>query len=89
MKGWKETYENIVLNEAYNKNKELSRIKKIVQLAKQIGKEIRKFPDEITDEGTDDKDLAQAFYDMNKGLGDLEYGIGDYEYYLRNLKEQK
>ena len=89
MKGWKETYKNILLDEAYNKNKEMSRIKKIDMLAGQIGKEIRKFPDEITDEGTDDRDLAQAFYDMNKGLGDLEYGIGDYMYYLKNLKEQK
>ena len=75
------------LSEAYNKSKELARIKKIDKLAGQIGKEIRNFPDEITDEGTDDKDLAQAFYDMNKGLGDLEYGIGDYQYTLKNLDE--
>ena len=75
------------LSEAYNKSKELARLKKIDKLAEQIGKEIRNFPDEITDEGTDDKDLAQAFYDMNKGLGDLEYGIGDYEYALKNLDE--
>ena len=75
------------LKEAYNKSKELARIKKIDKLAEQIGKEIKNFPEEITDEGTDDKDLAQAFYDMNKGLGDLEYGIGDYEYTLKNLDE--
>ena len=75
------------LTEAYNKKKELARINKIDKLAEQIGKEIRKFPDEITDEETDDKDLANAYYDMNKGLGDLEYGIGDYAYALRNLDE--
>ena len=75
------------LAEAYNKSKELARIKKIDKLADQIGKEIKSFPDEITDEEADDKDLAQAYYDMNKGLGDLEYGIGDYEYALKNLDE--
>ena len=75
------------VNEAYNKRKELSRVKKISKLVDQISKEIRNFPDEITDEGTDDTDLAQAFYDMNKGLGDLQYGIGDYEYTLKNLDE--
>tara|TARA_B110000444_G_scaffold259335_1_gene302761 strand:+ start:6262 stop:7752 length:1491 start_codon:yes stop_codon:yes gene_type:complete len=75
------------LSEAYNKSKELARIKKIDKLAEQIGKEIKNFPDEITDEETDDKDLSQAYYDMNKGLGDLEYGIGDYEYALKNLDE--
>ena len=75
------------VNEAYNKRKELSRVKKISKLADQIGKEVKGIPNELTDDGTDDKDLAEAFYDMNKGLGDLEYGIGDYEYALKNLDE--
>ena len=82
-----ESVNESTIAEAYNKSKELARIKKIDKLAQQIGKEIKSFPDEITDEETDDKDLAQAYYDMNKGLGDLEYGIGDYEYALKNLDE--
>ncbi len=75
------------LTEDYNKKNELTRLKRIDKMAMQIGKEIRNFPRELTDDGTDDKDLAQAFYDMNTGLGDLDNGISDFEYALKRLKE--
>ena len=75
------------LSEAVNKGKELSRVKKIDKLALQIGKEIKSLPNELTDEGTDNEALGEAYYNMNASLGDLESGIKDFAYELKNHKE--
>lgn len=80
MKGWKETYSNIVLDEEYG-FKEKKLVKDLEKAIDKTGDLIRKIPDDL--EGDD------AYQELTQGQNSLEYGLGILPDAFRNLDENK
>lgn len=80
MKGWKETYTNIVLDEEYG-FKEKKLVKDLEKAIDKIGDLIRKIPDDLED--------TDAYQELAQGQNSLEYGIGILPDDFRNLDENK
>ena len=74
------------ISEAYNKSKELRRMKTINKLAEKLIDEIKDIPEELSD-NPDMPDMAEAYDEMQSGWGGLNQGIGDFESNLNDLKE--
>ena len=83
MKGWKETYTNIVLNEEYG-FKEKKLVKDLEKAIDKTGDLIKKIPDDYED--------SNAYQELAQGQNALEYGIGilpgDFENYLNENKKE-
>ena len=80
MKGWKETYTNIVLDEEYG-FKEKKLVKDLEKAIDKTGDLIRKIPDDLED--------TDAYQELAQGQNSLEYGIGILPDDFRNLNENK
>ena len=84
MKGWKETYTDIVLDEEYG-FKEKRLVKDLEKAIDKTGALIKKIPDEYED--------SNAYQELAQGQNALEYGIGilpgDFENYLNENKQPK
>ena len=82
MKGWKETYTDIVLDEEYG-FKEKKLVKDLEKAIDKTGDLIKKIPDEYED--------SNAYQELAQGQNALEYGIGilpgDFENYLDENKK--
>ena len=80
MKGWKETYSNIVLNEEYG-FKEKKLVKDLEKAIDKTGDLIRKIPSDLED--------TDAYQELAQGQNSLEYGVGILPDDFRNLDENK
>ena len=74
------------ISEAYNKSKELRRMKTIEKLADKIIDEIKDIPEELSD-NPDMPDFAEAHDEMQAGWSGLNQGIRDFGSNLNDLKE--
>ncbi len=78
MKGWKETYTDIVLDEEYG-FKEKKLVKDLEKAIDKTGDLIRKIPNDLEDD--------DAYQELTQGQNSLEYGLGILPDAFRNLDE--
>ena len=80
MKGWKETYTNIVLNEKLGR-KSLRLVKDLEKAIDKTGDLIKQLPDDLED--------SESYQELSQGQNSLEYGIRFLEEDLESLDEVK
>ena len=84
MKGWKETYTNIVLNEQLNQKKLLKVARDLEKAIDKTGDLIKQIPEEME---MINGDFSEAYQELNSGQNSLEYGIrhleGDIKDYFK------
>ena len=90
MKGWKETYTNIVLSEQPNQRKLLKVARDLEKAIDKTGDLIKEIPEEME---MINGDFSEAYQELNSGQNSLEYGIrhleGDIrDYFKEEVKEQ-
>ena len=90
MKGWKETYTNIVLSEQPNQRKLLRVARDLDKAIDKTGDLIKQIPEEME---MINGDYSEAYQELNSGQNSLEYGIrhleGDIrDYFKEEVKEQ-
>tara|TARA_B100000963_G_scaffold49748_1_gene37966 strand:- start:4365 stop:4919 length:555 start_codon:yes stop_codon:yes gene_type:complete len=90
MKGWKETYTNIVLSEQPNQRKLLRVARDLDKAIDKTGDLIKQIPEEME---MINGDFSESYQELNSGQNSLEYGIrhleGDIrDYFKEEVKEQ-
>lgn len=90
MKGWKETYSNIVLSEQPNQRKLLKVARDLDKAIDKTGDLIKQIPEEME---MINGDYSEAYQELNSGQNSLEYGIrhleGDIrDYFKEEVKEE-
>ena len=80
MKGWKETYTNIVLDEKLGR-KTVRLVKDLEKAIDKTGELIKKIPDDLED--------SDSYQELSQGQNALEYGIRFLQDDLENLGENK
>lgn len=78
MKGWKETYKNIVNEEYGFKEKKL--VKDLEKAIDKTGDLIKKIPNDLEDD--------DAYQELTQGQNSLEYGLGILPDAFRNISEK-
>ena len=90
MKGWKETYTDIVLSEQPNQRKLLRVARDLDKAIDKTGDLIKQIPEEME---MINGDFSESYQELNSGQNSLEYGIrhleGDIkDYFKEEVKEQ-
>jgi len=85
MKGWKETYTNIVLSEAFG-FKEKKLVRDLEKAIDKTGDLIKQIPEEME---MIDGDYSESYQELNSGQNALEYGIRHLESDLKDYHEKQ